>query len=51
MKTFSFVFLASLVALPAAANDMPAPSPPELYLQVWLGGLSTDEDSWKIKDS
>jgi hypothetical protein len=51
MKTFALVFLASLVALPAAANDAPAPSQPEVYLQVWVGGLSTDEDSWRIEDS
>ena len=36
------------VALPAVAGDKPAL--PQVYVQVWLGGLSTESDSWKITD-
>jgi hypothetical protein len=36
-------------ALPCAADEAEAPVP-TVFIQVWLGGLSTDSDSWKITD-
>jgi hypothetical protein len=50
MKTRLATFVALLIALPAAADETPAAPHRPAYVQVWLGGLSTDDDSWKITD-
>lgn len=50
MKAPLVVLLWLLVALPVAANEAPAAPDPAVYIQVWLGGLSTKDDSWKITE-
>jgi hypothetical protein len=47
MKPLLVAFLSLIVAFPVAAND----ASPEVYVQVWLGALGTEDDSWKITDS
>jgi len=46
-KSIPLVLLWLLFALPVVASDTPQP---QLYVQVWLGGQSTDEGSWEISD-
>lgn len=50
MKPNFVVCLCLLVAVPVAANDKPAAPQPQIYVQAWLGGQSTDDGSWKISD-
>jgi len=48
-KSIPVGFLCLLFAWPLAASDTP-PVTPQLYVQVWLGGQSTDDGSWEIPD-
>jgi len=50
MKTSLVAFLGLVVGVPVAAGEPTPASPPEVYIQVWLGGQGTDDSSWKIKD-
>jgi len=50
MKAELLSLFALSTAWPAAAAETPASVPPVIYVQVWLGGLDTGDDSWKVSD-
>lgn len=51
MKAELLSLFALSTAWPAAAAETPASVPPVIYVQVWLGGLDTGDDSWKVSDT
>jgi hypothetical protein len=51
MKAQLFTLFALFTAWPAAAAETPATAPPLIYVQGWLGGLDTGDDSWKASDT
>lgn len=50
MKAELLTLFGLFTAWPAAATETFATAPPITYVQVWLGGLDTGNDSWKVSD-
>jgi hypothetical protein len=51
MKAQLLTLFALFATWPAAAGEKPVTAPPVVYVQVWLGGLDTGDDSWKASDT
>lgn len=49
-KTIALVLALLPAAAAFAADEGSAPSPKTSYVQAWIGGLSTDDGSWKSSD-
>jgi len=51
MKAQLLTLFSLFTAWSAAAAETPATAPPVTYVQVWLGGVNTGDDSWKASDT
>jgi len=51
MKAQLLTLFALFTAWPAAAAEKLVTTPPAIYVQAWLGGLDTGDDSWEATDT